>query len=284
MIKQGHISRGIRFFEQTFRTKYGLEPISDTSAPAVIIGMYEEKDFDILLNFVQKGTFVVVVFVGSDALHLDNPLRFRFGTDVFKAENVHLVGTSNFIREDLQKAGLEFKICPVSPANGSLFYRGVVYNDNRGACIYFYCPPDREAQYGWDFLAQNGFVMLSDAIEFKMTDKVYHFPLIRSWPGRFPRGDMRRIYNSCFLGLRLTEHDGLSTTVAEMGLCGIPSIYNGGLPGSIAWDKEKAEQLKTDIVLAWEGVGIRGDEIAENMKRFLFANDLDFLKEEFYQQ
>jgi len=42
-------------------------------------------------------------------------------------------------------------------------------------------------------------------------------------------------YKRSFIGLRLTQHDGLPNTVIELGLMGRRCIYNGDLINAINW-------------------------------------------------
>ena len=44
------------------------------------------------------------------------------------------------------------------------------------------------------------------------------------------------IYKSCFLGLRLTKHDGLPNTVLELGLMGRNCIHNGNIPNCLNYN------------------------------------------------
>jgi hypothetical protein len=44
---------------------------------------------------------------------------------------------------------------------------------------------------------------------------------------------MPQIYSKCFIGIRLTEHDGNANTVQEFNSMNIPIIYNG--KGGIGW-------------------------------------------------
>ena len=47
---------------------------------------------------------------------------------------------------------------------------------------------------------------------------------------------MPEIYSKCFIGLRLTEHDGNANTVQEFNSMNIPIIFNGD--GGIKWEDE----------------------------------------------
>ena len=48
--------------------------------------------------------------------------------------------------------------------------------------------------------------------------------------------ELEKIYESCFIGLRLTKHDGLPNTVLEMGLMGRKCLHNGNTPNSLNYE------------------------------------------------
>lgn len=69
---------------------------------------------------------------------------------------------------------------------------------------------------------------------------------------------VKKLYEKCFIGLRLTKHDGNSNTVQELGLHGIKCCYNGdpNNPSVIEWNsaddviksiKKKLNLLKLQI-------------------------------------
>jgi len=47
--------------------------------------------------------------------------------------------------------------------------------------------------------------------------------------------EMYNIYKTCFIGIRLSKHDGLATMVSEMLSMKIPVIHNGDHPNAIKW-------------------------------------------------
>jgi len=49
---------------------------------------------------------------------------------------------------------------------------------------------------------------------------------------------MSGVYDKCFMGIRLTPHDGLPNTVVELGLMGRRCVWNGNLPNAIPWMKD----------------------------------------------
>lgn len=59
--------------------------------------------------------------------------------------------------------------------------------------------------------------------------------VITSTYNQYTEEELKELYKSCFIHLRLTQHDGLPNTIIEMGMMGRRSIYNGGLPNCYKW-------------------------------------------------
>lgn len=57
--------------------------------------------------------------------------------------------------------------------------------------------------------------------------------------GSIDSNDMVNVYKHCYLGLRLTPHDGVGYQVIESGLMGIRTVHNGGAPSSISYSNYK---------------------------------------------
>ena len=55
--------------------------------------------------------------------------------------------------------------------------------------------------------------------------------------GKIPYEKMSETYAQCFVGLRLVPHDGLGSTVQELGLMGIKCVHNGNSPSALNYEK-----------------------------------------------
>ena len=80
-------------------------------------------------------------------------------------------------------------------------------------------------------------------------------------------------YKKCFIGLRLTLHDGNANTVQELGMCGIKCFYNGDplLKNTITW--KKAEDIIKNIEKESITIGKIDDETSINVKDYLKPNN-----------
>ena len=64
---------------------------------------------------------------------------------------------------------------------------------------------------------------------------------------KIQQDEMYKVYEKCFVALRLTDYDGNGMTTFECGLCGIPTIHNGDFPDSIPWSKDNINEIIDNI-------------------------------------
>jgi hypothetical protein len=95
---------------------------------------------------------------------------------------------------------------------------------------------------------------------------------------------MMQIYKRCFIGLRFTEHDGLSNTVCEMGLMGRMVINNGDVPNCIHYDKNNIKDIIETIDFEWKHSEItdKTKVVSDAVKTYLNIGE-DFLNTEYYE-
>jgi len=250
-ITQAYVSTGLQFFEAAFRDKYQLEPYHDLQAPAVFFGCYGAQDR--LWLGSHKGP-AIMVWAGSDAMRLEGNL------DLFTKPNIKHVAIGAFIEHDLAQYGIPFKSVPITP------FRGSANAMQKGPAIYAYLPEGREDFYG---------KFLIDTLNLP-------YELIVGGSGRYSRYHMTDVYRRCFIGLRLTPHDGLPNTVIEMGLLGIPCVYNGGLPGSLPWNN--VGDIRRHITNEARNIGLKDSALAAETERFISTNQQEWLNTEFYEK
>jgi len=250
-IKQAYVSSAITFFEPSFREKYKLEPYHDLEAPAVFYGVYGARD-RLWLNS-HKG-LAVVLYGGSDAMRIEG------NVDLLKKPNIRHIARGKFIEHDLQQFGIKYKSVPVSPFTRS------ANPLPKGNAVYAYLPEGKEDFYG----------------KFIIDTLNLPYELIIGGSGRFSRYAMSEVYSRCFIGLRLTPHDGLPNTVIEMALLGIPCVYNGGLPGSLPWNN--TADIRRHISNEARNIGLVNTTLAEETERFLNTNQEEWLHTEFYEK
>lgn len=203
MINQMCVSPNVIFFKDKLLKKYGLKDYSDVNSPCVFNGLYTPNDYMKLINHKSDKT---IVWCGTDATLLNKNL-------LKKAGEVRHIAKSKFISETLTKNNIPHILLPITPTTPVKNYKG-----KKGENIYFYKGNDRD-RYGG---------RLVDEIK-----KHTKYNIIEANHKTYNPNDLEKIYESCFIGLRLTKHDGLPNTVLEMGLMGRNCVHNGNTPNSL---------------------------------------------------
>jgi len=204
-INQIRVSSTLSFFKNALMKKYNLTEYSDLDKPAIFNGMYRREDYDAAINHRGHKT---IIWCGTDATYI----RF-YGRYFMKLKKARHIVKSEFLKKDLIKYGVESTIIPVTSTS-------VIKNQQpRGDNIYFYGSTRKIYAYGYNY------------VEELMAKTKYN--IILATKDTYSKEDLQEVYKSCFIGLRLTAHDGLPNTVCEMNLMGRRCIYNGNLPNSI---------------------------------------------------
>jgi hypothetical protein len=203
---QARVSESVRKFESQLVEKYNLVPYTNNESPTVFFGLYRKEDYE---DFNSHRGKSIIVWCGSDSLKIDKFIDF-----VPKIKTIKNIAMSSFISDDLNNFGIANEILPITPTNN------IKNQKPRGENVYFYGSTENNF-YGIDTLKR---------IQKKIPYKVYI-----TQKDTFNKEDLQKIYESCFIGLRLTKHDGLPNTVCEMGLMGRRCIYNGNLPNAIPY-------------------------------------------------
>jgi hypothetical protein len=207
-IYQAHVSRSMLFFKDSFTSKFGLGEYKYSDLPTVFYGLYRDTDYQAL---AQHSSPLVVIWCGSDSLKLSpgrvNMLKSR-------GDILHY-STSGFIKQDLDKVGIESTLLPITPLSPNLSYY------DKGDSIYCYG------------LSRPDFYNIGLA---KRVASTLNLPLILTKHTSFNRTQLIQAYQASFVGLRLTPHDGVAITVQELGLMGRKCVFNGGSPSSLPWE------------------------------------------------
>jgi len=204
-ITQAHISDSISIFKDAYLSKFDLINSFYIYEPVVFIGMYSDDDYAVFQRYIADK---VVLWCGTDALMI-TPQRAA----ILKNNKATHIVKSQFMSDDLKKFGIPHKIIPVSWQDHNI--NPVPLGDS----IFHYGDGDF---YGTHLLHE---------IAKKTGLHIY-----RANKDSYNKEDLHEVYRDCFIGLRLTKHDGLPNTVLELGMMGRRSIYNGGIPTSIRWD------------------------------------------------
>ena len=240
--KYGYVSKGVRFFKKKFLLKYKLLDYSchgrlaGKNEPLVMFGLYYPEDYSVYRRY--KGR-VIVVWCGNDA----RSKLTRSTAAIVRSRNAKHIAMGKFISNSLKKYGIANHIFPVCP---TIMEKCPV---PRGDKLYFYGKRTIDF-YGDKFLPE--------------IERRTGLEIMKTYLDTYTPDELQEVYAQCFLGLRLTPHDGLPNTVIELGLMGRRSIYNGGTPHSIPWagiddicesimkEYEERKEDNTNIANDWD--------------------------------
>ena len=222
--------------------KFGLVPYHDKQAPALFFGCYVPRD---IAAITRHKSIAVVLWGGTDAMK-SLTMRAKY----LKKPNIFHIAESDFIEKDLQKAGLKYKRVNMS------YHRHVSNPKPLGDSVYLYAScKGREKFYGHDVFMQ-------------LKEEMPHIKFIFSRQFQYDRDtEMPAIYEQCFINLRLTPHDGLSSTVVEAGLMGRKSVYNNTFPGAYRWKNK--EDIKEAILKEHANIGKTNIELVKEIEDYL---------------
>ena len=252
-IQQAYV--GVKFFKDVFLKKYGLKPYKDPYKPAVFFGLYQ-RQHHYLKN--HKG-FAVIVWAGSDAIHLKQTPDFV--KYIKNRKDLFHIAISNFIENDLRELNIPFYSIPITPHTNDDIkpYR-------LGRYIFMYTSTNSQV-YGEKYIPQ-------------IKRSLPGIKIILATKDTYNRKELIKVYQKCFLGLRLTKHDGLSNTVSELGLMGRRVVWNGNTPNAINY------RTVSDIVKIIKNesnyMGKFTPKVATEVKEYLQFRD-DWLDTDFYK-
>lgn len=265
-IEQCRPSRYMTVLGQRFMDRYALAPYTDPDKPAIFFGCYYvtqkgvecRADIDAVLK---HRSFAAIIWTGSDIMRVCDPafaeLRAR--------KNVHHIANSSFIASDLFAANLPFVNLPLCASNLSMFSPMP-----KGPCVYSYLSHSRPELYGNAYIPQ-----IRAAIPDLEIIEGYSTP-----PGNHAYEQMPAIYARCFMGLRLTLHDGFPNTVVEMGVMGRPCLWNAYMPNAIPWFG--IDDIVDSIREERKHVGEMDVRTADRCKAFMDVGD-GWLHTSFYE-
>jgi hypothetical protein len=242
-INQIWCSSAVTFFKQRMKEKFGLSDYSDFSSPLLINGMYSEQDYRVAIS--HEG-HCKILWCGTDALKLVNFPEF-----VSRIRPLQHYAKSLWVQDTLKKFGIESTVVPVTSTPN------IIDVHPRGDSVYFYYSKNHPDRYG---------MYLLDKIKAET-----NFPIIMTTVNTYAPSELKEVYKRCFVGLRLTSHDGLPNTVCELALMGRRSIYNGGTPTSVPY--KTVDGILDAIHFEHEFRNVGGLDVATKMHNYLNIGD-----------
>jgi hypothetical protein len=178
--------------------------------PMIFFGIYRNKDLE---RIKKHNSYCLIIWGGSDSLQ-SYRLRSQQHKLFTTKKNVFHIAQSIWIANDLKNYKYIFKQLPWYSLKKNIFKPCI-----KGKSIYIY--KSNEVFYG---------KIIYDKIKKLLKNKYKIIDGIAPW---LPHEKMPILYSKCFIGLRLVPHDGLGSTVQELGLMGIKCVHNGNSPSSL---------------------------------------------------
>ncbi|XWV26183.1 hypothetical protein QJ857_gp0895 [Tupanvirus soda lake] len=271
-INQIHVSKTLRpAFLEDLKKCYDLVDYHDDYAPAIFYGI---MTYDDLAVVTKNKSLKIIIWIGGD-------INYNVGHKAARTKNiikivdtlkrtprVKHIAISSFIMHDLINLRLPYEYVPIMGVNFDL-YQPVP----KGNSIYLYTDLRSEGTYG-----NNLYEKLMEKyknVNFIVTCCKFSYdrmirtktPMKYSITYYSKERLIKEIYPKCFIGLRLTSHDGLAATVQELGLLGIKTIHNGLSPSSLNY--KTFEDICEHIDNEMKTIGTQDYETAEKVKKYL---------------
>lgn len=241
-VKQAYVSSNVIEFKEAFFNKWGLHEYSDPDAPAVFFGLYATLIEDIMAFTSHRGE-AIIFWAGSDAMKIDWRVY-----NLIKSRSAKHVAQSSFISDDLRRIGIKHDFVPVTTANIDAEVCP------RGDSVYFYGNRDF---YGLNLVPE--------------IRSITGLDIIMAKHNTYTKQELIDVYKACFMGLRLTPHDGLPHTVVELGLMGRRCLHNGSVPTVIPYSD--TNDICSKIMTEYKSRHEDNSDIARQMYDYINISD-----------
>jgi len=201
-----YVSNGLIHLKERLQRFYCKNDYCDNDI-CVFFGMYSRKDINVLKN--HKG-YKFLIWGGTDC-NCNYSIRVKNLEIIKKIPDLYHIAISKDIQERLLLKNVETIFLELDLVDKEIFKQV----SKKGDSIFIY----------------NGFTKGNQDIYGKKiyTEVVKRLPMFKfiySNELNLPYEEMPKIYEQCFIGLRLTEHDGNANMVQEMREMNIPVVHN----------------------------------------------------------
>ena len=192
----------------------------------IFFGFYKDREIKILKNLKQYRN--CIIFGGSDTWNQRSisKTNLKYLSEKQNEYNIKFFSISNFINNDLY----EYRIN----------YIPIYFSSLKDNNLFNYSEKVKKSYiYIYDL---NKDVYNKNLVE----EIIKHFGedlFIRSSKINVEYENMPHLFEKCFLGIRLTEHDGNANIVQELGFCGIKCIHNSFFYNTIPFIKDKSSLI-----------------------------------------
>jgi len=200
-----YVSEALNHFKERFQKFYLKNDYHD--GICIFFGMYSVKDIKILKN--HKG-YKFLIWGGTDCNwnYRDRVKNFQI---INKIPNLYHIAISKDIQERIHLKNIESIFFDLDLVDKELFKP----ISKKGNSIFIYNGFTKNKEY-----------IYGEKIYAEVVKRLPMFKFIYSNELNLPHEKMPEIYAKCFIGLRLTEHDGNANMVQEMKAMNIPVVHN----------------------------------------------------------
>tara|TARA_B100001093_G_scaffold520232_1_gene613836 strand:- start:14090 stop:15127 length:1038 start_codon:yes stop_codon:yes gene_type:complete len=195
---------------------YNLTEFSDDTNIVInnfiIFGIYNKIDLDFVLNYIfQPAQIMFILLGGSDYFYIN-----KYINKLYLNKNIKFLSISQDMHNRLHSHNITSTLINFNLVDSNIFKPMPHIEQTK---IYLYDGDGKgKNKYNIDMLN-------------KIKSLLPHFKYIKTsdyWKNNklIPNNDMPIIYAQCFIGLRLTEHDGNANTVQEFEAMKIPIVHN----------------------------------------------------------
>jgi hypothetical protein len=250
-INQLHITSNWHHFKNGTPIVKRCNSYSDRTAPSFFFSC---KEIGWVVNN-HKGPAIIIL--NNDPRNLESCLN-KF----ILIKYIYFISTSSIISNYLDRLKLSYIEFPFGLAD-----RDNIKPIKKGNSIYFYGQSPTENLYGYPIIkriVENYFPHLNIiCTQYQGTEA--HPPF-----KAYLKSELEDVYKKCFIGVRLTQFDGLSSTVQDLGARGIKTIWNGGTPSALPYQSE--EDIINHIRNEEKLIGQIDLPLSDEVKAFLNMN------------
>lgn len=237
-INQIKISYSLKHFDR-IKNMYELSEYNNKNNPCLFFGVYTRSELRFIKN--HKGP-KYIMYGGTDC---DTRLEIYKSliNEIKTLENTYFIAQSKDIESRLTELGIRCVYLHLDLVDTSIFKP--VDPEKERNCIYVY--DGQGSMMSTKKMIYNH--KLIEEVKRKLPEYEYiHSSLL----GQIPYEQMPRVYEKCFIGLRLTEKDGNANTVQEFEAMNIPIVHNQseyGLKWKNVDDIITHISIKTQIII-----------------------------------
>jgi len=201
-----YVSEALNHFKERFQRFY-LKNYYYNTGTCVFFGMYSGKDIKILRK--HQG-YKFLIWGGTDC-NWNYSIRDNNLEIIKKIPDLYHIAISKDIQERLRLKNIESIFFDMNLVDKKLFKP----ISKKGDSIFIYNGYTKGKEY-----------IYGEKIYAEVVKRLPMFKFIYSNKLNLPHEEMPKIYGECFIGLRLTDHDGNANMVQEMKAMNIPVVHN----------------------------------------------------------